>query len=177
MEVEIPGIGRVAFSDDLTTDEIAARAQRISLQGQMASARRTGAAAETAANVMAWGDFFLRPFASTAEHPLGAFQTALEPVGQVVNDAGEAAKEMYRTTVAGYGGSTGRIDEGVVGAIPPVLASIYAPELLGETVPLAGKPPIGFGVIPAAQTQAQGGDIGQVVKAGAVGALIPGTAQ
>src|SRR6266496_3169657 len=98
--VRIPNVGPVRFPEGTADEVIDAAAKKLydraGLDAQMSSARRTGAIAEGVANAADWGSFLLEPLASTAEHPLGLIQTGLlQPLGQVINEASDAAKEMY----------------------------------------------------------------------------------
>jgi hypothetical protein len=120
----------------------------------------------------------LRPWASTPENPLGGFASAVRPVGQAINELGDEAVGIYQGVANSYGLQTGSVDRDVVKALPGIAAAMTGAgtlSRLGLAESLAA--PVAFGGVPFAQTLAATDDTFAAVKAGAVGTLIPGTAE
>ncbi len=130
-----------------------------------------------------WADFIIRPFASTAENPLGGIGSAAKVVGGALNAAGEVSANAAKDFLQGVPPLSRYIDgppaerEGNVVQRGLTEAARMVPTVAGSVAMMsAGVPPTAAFAVPmAAQTfDATGGDLAATTKAGLIGAILPG---
>lgn len=130
------------------------------------------------ANTAEWADMWIRPFAGTAENPLGAFGSAAKPVGSVLKDLGDEAVNIYESVAASKGLSTGAIDRDVVRMLPTVASAMGGSALLQAAgMAPAVAAPLAFGAVPFAETLSETGNTPAAVMSGVTGSLIPGVGE
>lgn len=158
--------------------------ERNRLEAAQQEARDEGANAEADEEATDFMDqFVVRPFASTAENPLGGFGTAAKPLGALFNAFGEVAAN----TTDDFLNNRPALDRYMYGDPLPqtnnvvkqgLLQAAHAvPVIVGGTLLASqGVPaPLAFGALMGASTfAATEGDIPLALESAALGAVIPG---